>query len=1116
MTSVLRLSFLVSLFIIFVLYFAPSTFAESYCGTGGCFTYDSDTRASSCADLSGPTTTTDLTPCIDELDPYQNTCCRNGGGCTALGDQSTLNQWDWNYASGCEAKPTISGECGFKFQYKTQTCGATDSCIVQPTGSKGPYLNPGQCSDNGCTTGPTIYKTCCYSNGNADDSCRGDQFTGTCPSNTTTVICGVGSCSGINATCTTAACGNAACLAIFPQVTCTEGTHFTQCGQSGTPGNCLNNYADDHTIEVAPSSCSNNTTTYACVRDLGRRTGECGNPTPPTLNTFSEDSTDNCYAPPYEASLTWSGTSLPSDDSCANGFWVDISTDSNFSSYYNKCVPNNSLSTNAPVGFGRSTDGAPLKFEKGQRYYARVFNNSPDNGGHSNTKEISPNSPVPSQDCLSNCNLATPSCNTDTKVCTFNNYTYSYNSTNQSNFQARLNFGDGNAPTAWETITSTKPSFTHTYTGNQVYTAVLEAKKIDGSALATCQANTPNFTQPVADPTCTLNTDKTTVSKLSNGSWDIVKLSGTTANMNGGILWYYTPGTCEFGSCPGDGWSPLSPYPLPGPITNPYSFSNFTFNPNQHGPQPGSTHTIGIGTNASRSELANCLKNITFAPDAAPGLAVCTALTASPTCNPTQCPIGQSVNLTAQINLSVIPEPAFSAKKAQWDCNGDGNFEITNDSTTNPCTYPIANSYNPSFRVIDSTKQPGNQGYLLSNTCSTTVGIGTQAQPPPQTPTSCTLSVSPSSQAPGGLVYATITSGPSGTYTVTCPDTDTGGGFGGSNTRTGDKSSNFACPMPSSPGTYFISATGPNNVSCSAPVTVATSGGLLCTVLSSKGPVVAYAFNDPNPITAPTTVYAWNPNGDSCEDSEGVSTNRTPSQENKSNNPQPAENNNESIFDKIKSTLYKLISFEKTQIPAIIKAAVNCNDPAAITDSCCGLTNIEGKTCRQGACTQSISSYPTLNSLTQSSVTTSPSFTALPGVTIHVDSNVCFFNYTQTTNQNGVAYFPSLPAEVGQLSSNGSCTSNCTDVIYTVWTSTTGPNNTSFSQGSCYYGLGSAIYGTSRVNNASCQGGFNTANASNVFFSSFGFSAGSSDTPWIKTRDGDVHSNTGIITPGGP
>ncbi len=128
---------------------------------------------------------TDMGDCSAMAD--ESICCTASGGCsgTACGN---VSQWTWCYKSGCQkiANISIPGACLFRYRYSYSNCGATDTCLGSP------YLYAGQCSSSGCTVGGR-YKVCCNADGTVDGNCNGGQFTGTCPSGTSTKFCGWGS-----------------------------------------------------------------------------------------------------------------------------------------------------------------------------------------------------------------------------------------------------------------------------------------------------------------------------------------------------------------------------------------------------------------------------------------------------------------------------------------------------------------------------------------------------------------------------------------------------------------------------------------------------------------------------------------------------------------------------------------------------------------------------------------------------------------------------------------------------------------------------------------------------------------------------------------------------------
>ena len=164
-----------------------------------------------------------MSKCLASLGSPKETCVgASGGYAESCGKQ--LGPWGYCYASGCESKANIGvlGGCYYQYRYSYLDCGAVDTCIP----SDGPYLRAGQCGwgvacdDTGCRYSG-IYKTCCETSGPnvftgkvSSSPCVNGCRNGYCPSGSAPVICGVSSCSGINATCTTAPCGQEACRAV--------------------------------------------------------------------------------------------------------------------------------------------------------------------------------------------------------------------------------------------------------------------------------------------------------------------------------------------------------------------------------------------------------------------------------------------------------------------------------------------------------------------------------------------------------------------------------------------------------------------------------------------------------------------------------------------------------------------------------------------------------------------------------------------------------------------------------------------------------------------------------------------------------------------------------------
>lgn len=115
--------------------------------------------------------------------------------------------------------------------------------------------------------------------------------------------------------------------------------------------------------------------------------GQLAAPSAPTVQT-------SCTNNNPVSTFSWTGTAgKGADADTANkgktGFYVDISTTSNFELVNNKFIPGNTTTTDS-TGFvlanaGRSDTGSPFVLKAGTKYYARVFN-----GKHSTTAEFTP------------------------------------------------------------------------------------------------------------------------------------------------------------------------------------------------------------------------------------------------------------------------------------------------------------------------------------------------------------------------------------------------------------------------------------------------------------------------------------------------------------------------------------------------------------------------------------------------------------------------------------------------------------------------------------------------------------------------------------------------------
>ena len=654
--KLLLFSFLVGFFIL--IFFPTNTVAAptQFCGTGGCFTYDFDSKVSSCPDSQ--VITTDLSVCIDQLGSYQNTCCTTGG-CTAA-DGTSLGLWDWNYASSCVAtRDPIVGDCSFEYQYQTTTCGAYDSCNASYPAVEGLY--PGRCSSSGCTQSSTQYKTCCNADGTIDGLCVGGQFTGSCPVGTETIICGV-----TEADCN-AVCGGDGCRTSQGIYCTTQPCGSNACSILGTPE--------------------------------------------PTLNSFS----GSCSGSTYTASLSWSGDPLPSTDSgCPNGYWVDISTSSSFSTYSNKCVTG--TSTSAPAGFS-----APFTFNGGTNYYARVFN-----GQHSGSLSLladtcapPPPGTIPIGGKVTSCSTGaaisgvgvtvydstlntTRVINTDSSgnfstttsgdfVKNGDNYavrapappqafnSVSYSSRSPStNYENQVAGGSPNCGTGCNfcyqptpppgtpsvtcsaspnpansgqsvTWTASPSGGSGTYTQyswsgavsgttkqvTSIYTNTTSSTMTKTATVTVTDSNgitsAPFSCSVIINPAPVSNCDITSAIpnpvpwNSSTSSFNFTQINWTTSGKGGSNLYYYNPGICSLASCPLTGWSLITSAPYDA------SFS-YVWNPNSFFPAQGSTHTIGL---TGADNILCDTYNISFgSASSTPGPTSTPAPTAPPPENP--------------------------------------------------------------------------------------------------------------------------------------------------------------------------------------------------------------------------------------------------------------------------------------------------------------------------------------------------------------------------------------------------------------------------------------------------------------------------------------------------
>ncbi|QQG43050.1 MAG: hypothetical protein HYW45_02450 [Candidatus Daviesbacteria bacterium] len=591
------------------------------------------------------------------------------------------------------------------------------------------------CTEDTCNNPGTSSASCSNTNSPAGKIC--DQNTGaTCDGN--------GNCiqPEPTPTCSSSNCGACnSCSSCIANVACGWNGSSCQNGTASCPAGTTQWYWDSCTTNVcqapSPSSppsgsvCGNNI--CEANEDYNNCRADC-DPPAPSLSSFSGAA---CYSNPYSATLSWSGVSLPSSDSgCPNGYWVDISTNSSFSGYSNKCIQGTSLTTNGSEGW--SSNGN-FSFNAGSTYWARVYN-----GSHSNSRSWA----VPTGACSASCSL-TSSCSGST--CTFNT-TYTINNQSQSGYQVNLHPDVNNfsVQSGWQA----NGPINHTYTSGS-YTARAEVKKNDGTSPVTCDKsvtiaswNPPqcsasktfagcstgsnsrcsdygnssysNWNQNLwntcndvcnrqnpntycaGTPTCSVNVG--TVTRNSSG-YNNTAINWNTTNMGGSKVWYYNSGTCSGSSCPSSGWSQIT-------SVNFDSNNSYNWNPNGVAPSSGGTRTVGV---SDPNNVLRCTWDVSFPPPSSG-----CSLSASPA----QSNQPTTSTLTASVNVSDMP----GSKLSQWDLDGNGSFETQDTKLSNSVFVNKTTTY--SFRVVDGAKSSGQQGYVLSGPCSADVTIG-QNQPGP-------------------------------------------------------------------------------------------------------------------------------------------------------------------------------------------------------------------------------------------------------------------------------------------------------------------------------------------------------------------------------------------------
>lgn len=288
-------------------------------------------------------TTVDLQACNDDIGAPDTTCCTSSSGCAGT-ECGNISQWDWCHASGCTAIP-ILGACDFSFQYSYERCGATDTCDSVSGPNEG-YLYPGLCTASGCNSSSTKYKICCNSNGTVSATCNGGLFSGTCPGGTITRFCSYPNCNA------------SACADLAPTSTPTP-TETPEPTETPTPATTP---ISAPTPTLPPGTTPTPTPTLIPASVIPAISAHCIN----SPNTGNEET------------IYW--TNVP-------GFtadYVDISTNTSFSPYYNRGVtrqPNSFVSIFSP-GFAPQNftqmpnQSPPLSLSPNTTYYVRLYDSS--------------------------------------------------------------------------------------------------------------------------------------------------------------------------------------------------------------------------------------------------------------------------------------------------------------------------------------------------------------------------------------------------------------------------------------------------------------------------------------------------------------------------------------------------------------------------------------------------------------------------------------------------------------------------------------------------------------------------------------------------------------------
>jgi hypothetical protein len=187
---------------------------------------------------------------------------------------------------------------------------------------------------------------------------------------------------------------------------------------------------------------------------------------------------------------------------------------------------------------------------------------------------------------------------------------------------------------------------------------------------------------------------------------------------------------------------------------------------------------------------------------------------------------------------------------------------------------------------------------------------------------------------------------------------------------------------------------------------------------------------------------------------------------------------------------------------------VPCNkksdNPANTSGACCGTTNIQGNQCN-GVCT--------LAGFGTGPAGQTPPLSDIP---VRIYDTAGKTNIYTKTDSNGTIYVE-LPYAQGRKTSYNE---------YEYIIEATAPSDKPFTRGMYFRVNSKNKYipkqtkgpgGEAKFTNVKSGKYCDDGDCNNFYnqFVSFGFSAPPTG-PWIKTTGGDVHSNTGINTPGGP